>query len=184
MEAITPTVLPTSGRTESSRRGELYEGPTDRRCTTHRKHAKTADTGANRKHGGKKLQRTRDSIDITPTAPPTSGRTRSFRERGSHGRSKDPRGITHEKMGIITRTLSIKAITPTVPPASRRTESSRRRGSHEGPTNEKWITHKKRAKTIDTRATRKSGGHANSPSDFRKGTRITRKVNGPKRITR
>ena len=37
-----------------------------------------------RKHGGKKLQRTRDSIDITPTAPPTSGRTRSFREQGSH----------------------------------------------------------------------------------------------------
>ena len=101
MEAITPTVLPTSGRTESSRRGELNEGP-------------TADTGANRKHGGKKLQRTRDSIDITPTAPPTSGSTRSLIERGSHGRSKDPRAITHEKMGIITRTLSIKAITPMI----------------------------------------------------------------------
>ena len=97
MEAITSTVLPTSRRTESYRRGQLYEEPRDRRCTTHRKHAKTADTGANRKYGGKKLQRT--------TAPPTSGRTRSFREQGSHERSKDPRGITHEKMGIITRTL-------------------------------------------------------------------------------
>ena len=87
-------------------------------------HAKTADTGANRKHGGKKLQRTRDSIDITPTAPLPSGRTRSFRERGS----KDPRGITHEKRGIITRTLSMKAITPTVPPASRRREGKRTKG--------------------------------------------------------
>ena len=153
-EAVTPTILLTSRRTESSRRGEVYEGPMDRRCTTHRKHAKTADTGANTKNGGKKLQRTRDSIDIMPTAPLTSGRTRSFRERGS----KDPRGITHEKRGIITRTLSRKAIMPTVPPASRRTESSRRQGSHKGPTNERWITHKKRAQTIDTRATRKSGG--------------------------
>ena len=96
----------------------------DRRCTTHRKHAKTADTGANTKNGGKKLQRTRDSIDIMPTAPLTSGRTRSFRERGS----KDPRGITHEKRGIITRTLSMKAITPTVPPASRRREGKRTKG--------------------------------------------------------
>ena len=117
-EAVTPTILLTSRRTKSSRRGEVYEGPMDRRCTTHRKHAKMADTGANTKNGGKKLQRTRDSIDIMPTAPLTSGRTRSFRERGS----KDPRGITHEKRGIITRTLSMKAITPKVPPASRRRE--------------------------------------------------------------
>ena len=86
MEAITPTVLQTSGITESSRRGKLYEGTTDWRCTTHRKHTNTANMGGNRNHGGKKLQRMRDSIDITPTAPLISGWTRSFRERGSHGR--------------------------------------------------------------------------------------------------
>ena len=152
MEAITPTVLP--GEPKAPGEGSYMR---DQRT------GDVPPTGACKdgRYGSKQEARRKKAPKDERLNRHHANSSSDFWENQElHGMriTRKIKGITHEKRGIITRTLSRKAIMPTVPPASRRTESSRRQGSHKGPTNERWITHKKQAQTIDTRATRKSGG--------------------------